>query len=109
MSKNYRSLTLYPSAKAFDFTQGQITKRFFNPFWKITEWLTGEARVMRDAIKILDDFAYKIIAEREAQGLGNLVGKEKTGTTGTQRQDLLSLYMALRDENGQPMSRKALR
>lgn len=69
---------------------------------------------MKEALKTLDDFAYSIIADREAQGLGNLVGKEKAGMGAGagaegQRQDLLSLYMALRDESGQPMSRKALR
>jgi cytochrome P450 len=60
---------------------------------------------MRAAIKVLDDFSYGIIDEREKAGLGNITADDKKDKT----LDLLSLYMALRDENGQPMSRKALR
>lgn len=60
---------------------------------------------MKDAAKILDDFAYGIIKQREEQGLGNFTGDKKVAES----TDLLSLYMALRDENGQAMSKQALR
>lgn len=58
---------------------------------------------MKDAAAVIDDFAFKVIAQREQQGLGNVVDKKEFGT------DLLSLYMAVRDDDGRPMSRKALR
>ena len=59
---------------------------------------------MRKAIKTLDDFSYGIIDAREKSGLGNITADQKKEDL-----DLLSLYMALRDENGQPLTRKQLR
>lgn len=61
---------------------------------------------MKEAIDCLDAFAYQIINEREQEGLNNITAKEKTQAA---KLDLLSLYMALRDENGAPMTKKALR
>jgi cytochrome P450 len=61
---------------------------------------------MNAANKVMDDFAYKVIQEREEMGRGNFTGSQKKEAAD---KDLLSLYMALRDENGQPMNRKALR
>lgn len=63
---------------------------------------------MLAATKVLDDFAYDIIAQREAEGLHNIVGKgDRANKDG--KKDLLSLYMQLRDEHGKPMNRTALR
>lgn len=59
---------------------------------------------MRKAIKTLDEFSYGIIDAREKSGLGNITADQKKEDL-----DLLSLYMALRDENGQPLTRKQLR
>lgn len=61
---------------------------------------------MREAVKVLDDFAYDLIQQREKEGLANLTAADKTGRASN---DLLSLYLAIRDENGQPLSKKALR
>lgn len=58
---------------------------------------------MKAAVAVIDEFAYRVIAQREQQGLGNGVDKKNFGT------DFLSLYMAIRDGDGRPMSRKALR
>ena len=58
------------------------------------------------ANKVMDDFAFAVIKEREEMGRGNFTGSQKNEAAD---KDLLSLYMALRDENGQPMNRKALR
>lgn len=63
---------------------------------------------MRAATKVLDDFAYDIIDRREAEGLHTIVGDQK-GAEKDGKMDLLSLYMQLRDENGKPMAKKALR
>lgn len=54
----------------------------------------------------MDTFAYKVIQEREEMGRGNFNASQKKEAAD---KDLLSLYMALRDENGQPMNRTALR
>ena len=62
---------------------------------------------MKQAAKVIDDFAMGIIAQREREGLGNITAGDKKKEVASR--DLLSLYMALRDENGQPMSRKQLR
>lgn len=78
-------------------------------------------------MRILDDFAYGIIAQREIEGRDgkNTVDTDVSGlpvcrTAGRScfahegnlsaaRLQLLSLYMALRDESGEPLSREALR
>ncbi|GAA6058972.1 hypothetical protein JCM10212_001682 [Sporobolomyces blumeae] len=95
-----------PFAKAFDYGQIVMNRRFTNPAWPITEYLDGTRSRMNNATKIMDDFAYKVINEREEMGRGNFTGAQKKEAAD---KDLLSLYMALRDENGQPMNRKALR
>lgn len=59
---------------------------------------------MRRAIKTLDNFAHRLIADRE-----NVVKLEGEGNDLDSEMDLLSLYMAHRDERGQPLSPKALR
>ena len=113
-----------PFAGAFDYAQIQMAKRFNNPFWKLTERWTEAGKKMKDAAKVLDDFAYGIIKQRELEGLGNFTAERKTEAGNT---DLLSLYMhapksirsrahtdettrrALRDDNGKPMNKRALR
>lgn len=77
-----------------------------SPFWQITEWFDGTRTKMNAANKIMDDFAFGVINEREATGRGNFTSSQKKEAAD---KDLLSLYMALRDENGEPMNRKALR
>ncbi|GAA5933384.1 uncharacterized protein JCM15063_001301 [Sporobolomyces koalae] len=95
-----------PFAKAFDYGQVVMNRRFTNPFWNVTEWFDGTRAKMNAANKVMDTFAYKVIQEREEMGRGNFTGAQKKEAAD---KDLLSLYMALRDENGQPMNRTALR
>ncbi|GAA5997838.1 hypothetical protein JCM5350_002745 [Sporobolomyces pararoseus] len=95
-----------PFAKAFDYAQVVMNRRFTNPFWQLTEWFDGTRARMIAANKVMDDFAFAVIKEREEMGRGNFTGSQKNEAAD---KDLLSLYMALRDENGQPMNRKALR
>lgn len=90
-------------AQAFDYAQKVMATRFNDPFWPIKEKFSEEGRQMRAAIKVLDEFSYKIIEQRESEGIVGLE-KDEAGKT-----DLLSLYMALRDESGKPMSKQALR
>lgn len=94
-----------PFAESFDKAQHILDRRFNDPLWKIKEVFGSSGREMRAAIKVLDDFSYSIIDEREKSGLGNITAENKK----EKNLDLLSLYMALRDDNGQPMSRKQLR
>ncbi|GAA5838846.1 hypothetical protein JCM5353_003486 [Sporobolomyces roseus] len=95
-----------PFAKAFDYGQVVMNRRFTNPFWQFTEYLDGTRAKMNAASKTMDTFAYKVIQEREEMGRGNFNASQKKEAAD---KDLLSLYMALRDENGQPMNRTALR
>lgn len=95
-----------PFAKAFDYGQVVMNRRFTNPFWNVTELFDGTRAKMNAANDVMDTFAYKVIKEREEMGRGNFTGSQKKEAAD---KDLLSLYMALRDENGQPMNRKALR
>lgn len=61
-----------------------------SPLWKLTQYVTGETWKMAKSSKILDDFAFKIIAQREKEGLGNVSRDDKKDI-----EDLLSMYMAL--------------
>lgn len=55
-----------PFASAFDSSQSFVQERFTNPFWKITEYLDGTKSKLKHSVQIIDDFAYKVIAERRA-------------------------------------------
>lgn len=81
---------------AFDSAGEILTRRFTHPLWKFTEWLDGDAKIMTEAAKTMDDFVYAIIDKKE-----NAL-EEDDG-------DLLSAYMLLRDEQGEPLSRQFLR
>lgn len=99
------SSSLTPSiAVAFDYAQSRIDARIFEPTWPITELFSAEGRKMRNATKTISDFAYGIIDQRAKDLESGYTSEKGAGST-----DLLTLYMALRDEKGEPMSRKALR
>ncbi|GAA6003661.1 hypothetical protein JCM10207_003534 [Rhodosporidiobolus poonsookiae] len=93
-------------AQAFDEGQVIMNGRFTNPFWPVSEVLNGTRWKMERATRVLDEFAYGIIDQREREGRGNFVGSQKKEAAET---DMLSLYMSLRDEQGAPLSRKMLR
>ncbi|GAA6057630.1 hypothetical protein JCM3770_005004 [Rhodotorula araucariae] len=95
-----------PFAVAFDEAQVISNKRFTNPLWPVMEFLNGDRARMTELLKVMDDFAYEVIDERDREGRGSFTGAEKKEAAET---DLLSLYMALRDENGAPLTRKMLR
>lgn len=57
---------------------------------------------MAEANQVMDSFAYGVIDDRRREMAAQGEKKENA-------QDLLGYYLAVRDENGQPMSRKALR
>ena len=74
-----------------------------SPFWPIFEKFSGRGKRMRAAEAVLDDFAYGVIDDRQRDI--DAQGEKDDGA----KMDLLSYYMAVRDEVGRPMSRKALR
>ncbi len=41
---------------------------FDSPFWHLTERFDGTKSKMEHAVRIMDDFAYGIIAQREIEG-----------------------------------------
>jgi hypothetical protein len=86
-----------PFAEAFDFAQHRLNARFQDPIWSFAERFNSVGRRMRKAIKVVDDFTYDIIDERDR-------AEKEDGST-----DLLSLYRNVRDEKGEGMSRKELR
>lgn len=96
--------TPVPFAVAFDFAQSRMDSRVFEPLYPLTELFSSDGRKMRAAVKTISDFAYDIIDKRAKDVELETKGEKEAGAD-----DLLTLYMALRDEKGQPMSRTALR
>jgi cytochrome P450 len=78
-------------SKAFDRSQVTVNFRFFNPFWKLSE-----PRTSVQDFATVRDFGRKIIAERKR----NHVRKEQP--------DLLDLFMAHTNENGEHLSDEQL-
>ena len=72
-----------------------------SPFWRLLKY-TERGRKMAEANQVMDSFAYGVIDDRRREMAAQGEKKENA-------QDLLGYYLAVRDENGQPMSRKALR
>lgn len=56
-----------PFANAFDQAQISIAERILNPFWnlKLVRMFMPTEKSLHEAIKVMDDFAYKIIRERK--------------------------------------------
>lgn len=51
--------------KAFDNSSEYIIRRYFNPFWKIMRFMNiGPEAELKEGIKLIDDFVYKIIHTR---------------------------------------------
>lgn len=73
--------------------------------WRMYENLTSEGRKMRDACKVIDDYAYRLIDARIADAKDV---KEKTKEEMAAR-DLLDLYMDARDEHGARLTRDRLK
>ena len=76
----------------------QKTKRFLNPLWKVLKMM-GKGDESEKYLKICDKLLYKIIDER--------LEREARGEE--EKEDLLSFFLKIRDENDRPLSRKYLR
>ncbi|KAJ3342942.1 hypothetical protein HDU93_000601 [Gonapodya sp. JEL0774] len=87
--------------RAFDSASTQVLLRFINPFWKITDRLTGAGRSMSENISVIDAFCHTIIDPR-LSGSHNL-------ETNKQKMDLLDLFIAAGKEDEHPEVEKKLR
>ncbi|KAL1922934.1 uncharacterized protein VTP21DRAFT_9310 [Calcarisporiella thermophila] len=87
-------------AKSFDFVQSEIGIRQVQPLWRITETFSSlffPSRRLKKHVKVVDEFAHKIIQERR-------------NNPDTTKQDLLSRFIFnTKNENGEPLSDKELR
>lgn len=55
-----------PFAKAFDFANDTVCRRFVDPFWKVKRFLNvGYEAELAKAVKVLDSFTYGVIAQRK--------------------------------------------
>ncbi|KAI5474182.1 cytochrome P450, family 4, subfamily A [Pseudohyphozyma bogoriensis] len=93
-----------PFVPAFDYAQSRLSYRFRNPFWRYEELFSSGGRKMRKAVKTIDEFVYGIIKEHE----NHSVRDKAEAKDEVEKLDLLRLYMSMKEENGQPLSRKAL-
>ncbi|KAJ0038157.1 hypothetical protein Pint_23189 [Pistacia integerrima] len=94
-----------PFAKAFEDATEATVFRFVTPtcIWKIMRYLDlGTERKLKQSIKGVDEFAEEVIRRRKKE-LSLLSDKN------TQRSDILSIFMGLKNEHGQPYSDKFLR
>ncbi|KAI8146243.1 cytochrome P450 [Fennellomyces sp. T-0311] len=91
-----------PFAESFDAIQFNSSWRMVFPAWKLSETigplLTPWKMHVKDHIKVVDTFAYEVIAKRK-----------KEVSEGKEFKDLLSRFMATRDENGDLLDDKTLR
>jgi len=79
-----------PFSKYFDIASKCIDIRFYTPLWQYMPFIKSEIQ-FRNAVKILDDFAYDIIKKRRAD--------KNSG----EREDILSRYLNLKDDDGKPV------
>ena len=95
-----------PFAKAFEDATEATVLRFVTPtcMWKAMRSLNlGVERKLKESIKGVDEFAENVIRTRKKELSLHCEDKNK------QRSDLLTVFMGLKDENGQPYSDKFLR
>ncbi|KAI9143239.1 cytochrome P450 [Paraphysoderma sedebokerense] len=86
-------------AAAFDRAQKIIDERFVlpKPVWEYGELLNGKRAQLNHCVKVMDEFAYKMIADRKADP-----DREA-------KSDLLSRFVNLKDLDGNGYSDKELR
>ncbi|KAG0261355.1 hypothetical protein BG011_001068 [Mortierella polycephala] len=94
-----------PFGSAFDYAVVETDERFMNPLWRITERLTSKSNKMKQAVQVIDKYAYDAIRERRKETTEQ--AQVRQGETG--REDLLDLFMRWRDEDGRELSDLELR
>ncbi|KAI9491661.1 cytochrome P450 [Zychaea mexicana] len=91
-----------PFAESFDAIQFNSSWRMVFPAWRLSESikpiLTPWQTSIKDHVKVVDNFAYEVIATRK-----------KEMAEGQEFKDLLSRFMNTRDETGEALNEKSLR
>ncbi|CAA7027000.1 unnamed protein product [Microthlaspi erraticum] len=93
-----------PFAKAFEDATEATVLRFVMPtfVWKLMRSLNlGTEKKLKESIQAVDDFAEEVIRARKTE--------LSLETESSKRSDLLTIFMGLRDENGESFSNKFLR
>ncbi|KAL5759143.1 hypothetical protein ACOSQ2_017981 [Xanthoceras sorbifolium] len=96
-----------PFAKAFEDATEATVLRFVTPtcVWKTMRYLDmGNERKLKRSIKGVDEFADQVIRTRKKE-----LSLQTDHTTKTQRSDILTVFMRLKDEKGAAFSDKFLR
>ncbi|KAF9974880.1 hypothetical protein BGZ73_001620 [Actinomortierella ambigua] len=93
-----------PFGSAFDFAVQQTDMRFMNPLWRITEVFSGNARRMKQAVAVIDRYAFDAIRGRKQETEEERVKRQTHG-----REDLLDLFLKYRDDEGRALSDLELR
>ncbi|CAO2814045.1 unnamed protein product [Amaranthus hypochondriacus] len=94
-----------PFAQAFEKATEATVLRFMSPtcVWKMMRYLNiGPEKVLKESIKGVNKFADEVIRTRKKE----LALQDENSK---QRSDLLTVFMRLKDEDGQPFSDKFLR
>jgi len=91
--KDIKSLAMpdHPFASAFDGVQTLLEERFFNPLWRLTEWIDGSRSKIRKQVAFLDSFCLELIKEKRDSGAY------------LDQKDVLSRFMQLKDKQGKPL------
>ncbi|KAL8277459.1 hypothetical protein RQP46_010181 [Phenoliferia psychrophenolica] len=93
-----------PFAAAFDYAHEVMFRRFANPLWKWTERISGDAARMRQATALMNSLLYGAIEAKE-----KFAGAGANADGGEYGTDMLSIYMGLKDDNGEPLSHEFIR
>ncbi|KAG0335034.1 hypothetical protein BG004_000166, partial [Podila humilis] len=94
-----------PFGSAFDYAVVQTDKRFMNPLWRVTERLTPTSSKMKQAVAVIDQYAYEAIEKRMVETAEEAAIRQG----GTGREDLLDLFMKYRDDDGNALDARSLR
>eukprot|EP00164_Ancoracysta_twista_P000051 GFYU01000070.1.p2 GENE.GFYU01000070.1~~GFYU01000070.1.p2 ORF type:complete len:501 (+),score=165.87 GFYU01000070.1:166-1668(+) len=88
-----------PFARAFDGAQLATNMRFFFPCWQLLKFFSPDEYRLRQGVAVMNDFAAAVIKARRAENMDTVRTKK----------DLLSLFLARKDENGEAFSDEYLR
>ncbi|KAG9064688.1 hypothetical protein KI688_002947 [Linnemannia hyalina] len=115
-----------PFAGAFDRLTANLSLRFNWPFWRLTDWWTGNDKKVAADTKIIYDFAYNIIHRRRAleektgvegggvvhdmnEGGFGEAGAKRPGVLSNSGKDLMQLFMEATDEKGERLTDESLK
>ncbi|KAI4340719.1 hypothetical protein MLD38_025529 [Melastoma candidum] len=101
----HQGLPEIPIARAFEDATEATVLRFITPtfIWKAMKYLdVGPERILGRCIKDVNEFTEQVIKTRKVEFAINSESGEK-------KSDILTVFMGMRDEEGQPYSDKFLR